>query len=115
MYFRQRVRKIRANQGLTQEQFGKMLGVSKTTIYEWERGLHYPDDKNLKKLADFMDLTPDELAYNFFDYEVWVDFGEGQTKKLYAVFSRKREAELYIEFLKERNLPRSGKLEIKEI
>lgn len=72
MYFRQRVRKIRANQGLTQEQFGKMLGVSKTTIYEWERGLHYPDDKNLKKLADFMDLTPDELAYNFFDYEVWV-------------------------------------------
>lgn len=115
MYFSQRIKKIRANQGLTQEQFGKLLGVSKTTIYEWERGLHYPDNKNLKKLADFMDLTPDELAYNSFDYEVWVDFGEGQTKKLYAVFSRKREAELYIEFLKERNLPRIGKLEIKEL
>lgn len=115
MYFRQRVRKIRANQGLTQEQFGKMLGVSKTTIYEWERGLHYPDDKNLKKLADFMDLTPTELACNYFEYEVWANYGEGQAKGLYAAFRRKREAELYIEFLKERNLPRIGKLEIKEI
>lgn len=115
MYFRQRVRKIRANQGLTQEQFGKMLGVSKTTIYEWERGLHYPDDKNLKKLADFMDLTPTELACNYFEYEVWANYGEGQAKGLYAAFRHKREAELYIEFLKDRNLPRIGKLEIKEI
>lgn len=115
MYFNQRIKKVRANQGLTQEQFGKMLGVSKATVYNWEHMMNYPDDNNLKKLADFMDLTPDELAYNFFDYEVWVDFGEGQTKKLYAVFSRKREAELYIEFLKERNLPLSGKLEIKEL
>ena len=89
MYFRQRVRKIRANQGLTQEQFGKMLGVSKTTIYE--------------------------LAYNFFDYEVWVDFGEGQTKKLLALVRSKFEAKAYIKFLKEHDLPLSGKLEIKEI
>ena len=115
MYFRQRVRKIRANQGLTQEQFGKMLGVSKTTIYEWERSLHYPDDKNLKKLADFMDLTPDELAYNFFDYEVWVDFGEGQTKKLLALVRSEFEAKAYIKFFKEHGLPLSGKLEIKEL
>ncbi|MBT0938949.1 helix-turn-helix domain-containing protein [Streptococcus lutetiensis] len=115
MYFNQRIKKVRANQGMTQEQFGKMLGVSKTTIYEWERGLHYPDDKNLKKLADFMDLTPDELAYNFFDYEVWVDFGEGQTKKLLALFRSKLEAKAYIKFLKEHDLPLSGKLEIKEI
>lgn len=77
--------------------------------------MNYPDDKNLKKLADFMDLTPDELAYNYLDYEVWADYGKGQNKKLYAVFRRKREAELYIEFLKEHNLPLSGKLEIKEL
>lgn len=62
-----------------------------------------------------MDLTPDELAFNYLDYEVWADYGKGQNKKLYAVFCRKREAELYIEFLKERNLSRSGKLEIKEL
>lgn len=110
-----RIKQFRISQGMTQEQFGKLFGVSKATVYNWEHMMNYPDDKNLKKLANFMDLTPDELAYNSFDYEVWVDFGKGQTKKLYAVFSRKREAELYIEFLKERNLPLSGKLEIKEI
>lgn len=115
MYFNQRIKKVRANQGMTQEQFGKLFGVSKATVYNWEHMMNYPDDNNLKKLADFMGLTPDELAYNFFDYEVWADFGKGQNKKLYAVFRRKREAELYIEFLKERNLPLSGKLEIKEL
>lgn len=115
MYFNQRIKKVRANQGMTQEQFGKLFGVSKATVYNWEHMMNYPDDKNLKKLADFMDLTPDELAYNFFDYEVWVDFGEGQTKKLLALFRSKVEVEAYIKFLKEHNLPRIGKLEIKEI
>lgn len=110
-----RIKQFRISQGMTQEQFGKLFGVSKATVYNWEHMMNYPDDKNLKKLADFMDLTPDELAYNFFDYEVWANYGEGQIKKLYAVFRRKREAELYIEFLKERNLPRIGKLEIKEL
>lgn len=115
MYFNQRIKKVRSNQGMTQEQFGKLFGVSKATVYNWEHRMSFPGDKNLKKLADFMDLTPDELAYNYLDYEVWADYGKGQDKKLYAVFCRKREAELYIEFLKERNLPRSGKLEIKEL
>lgn len=115
MYFNQRIKKVRANQGMTQEQFGKLFGVSKATVYNWEHMMNYPDDKNLKKLADFMDLTPDELAYNFFDYEVWVDFGEGQTKKLLALVRSKLEAKAYIKFLKEHDLPLSGKLEIKEI
>lgn len=115
MYFNQRIKKVRANQGMTQEQFGKLFGVSKATVYNWEHMMITQTTKNLEKLADFMDLTPDELAYSYFDYEVWANYGEGQNKKLYAVFSRKREAELYIEFLKERNLPRIGKLEIKEI
>jgi transcriptional regulator with XRE-family HTH domain len=115
MYFNQRIKKIRANQGMTQEQFGKLFGVSKSVVYNWEHMMNYPNANNLKKLADFMDLTPEGLAYNYFDYEVWANYGEGQTKKLYAFFRRKREAELYIEFLKERNLPRIGKLEIKEL
>lgn len=115
MYFNQRIKKVRVNQGMTQEQFGKLFGVSKATVYNWEHMMNYPDDNNLKKLADFMGLTPDELAYNFFDYEVWVDFGEGQTKKLLALFRSESEAKAYIKFLKERNLPLSGKLEIKEI
>lgn len=115
MYFYQRIKKIRLNQGMTQEQFGKLFGVSKSTVYNWEHMMNYPDANNLKKIADYMGLTPAELACNYFDYEVWANYGEGQTKKLYAVFSRKREAELYIEFLKERNLPITGKLEIKEL
>lgn len=115
MYFSQRIKKFRTNQGMTQEQFGKLFGVSKAVVNNWEHMRNYPNKNNLKKIADYMGLTPTELACNYFDYEVWANYGKGQTKKLYAVFRRKREAELYIEFLKERNLPRIGKLEIKEI
>lgn len=115
MYIGQRIKKFRTNQGLTQEEFGKTLGVSKFTIHNREHAKCFPNKTQLKKIADYMGMTPDELIYNDFDYEVWANYGEGQTKKLYAVFRRKREAELYIEFLKERNLPRIGKLEIKEI
>ena len=52
MYFNQRIKKVRANQGMTQEQFGKLFGVSKATVYNWEHMMNYPDDKNLKKLAE---------------------------------------------------------------
>lgn len=115
MYFNQRIKKIRANQGMTQEEFGKLFGVSKAVVNNWEHMRNYPNKANLKKIADYMGVTPNDLVYNDFDYEVWANYGEGQTKKLYAVFRRKREAELYIEFLKERNLPKIGKLEIKEL
>lgn len=115
MYFNQRIKKVRANQGMTQEQFGKLFGVSKATVYNWEHMMNYPDDNNLKKLADFMGLTPDELAFNYLDYEVWADYGKGQTKKLLALVRSKFEAKAYIKFLKEHDLPLSGKLEIKEL
>ena len=111
----QRIKQFRLNQGMTQEQFGELFGVSKAVVNNWEHNRNYPNKNNLKKIADYMDLTPTELACNYFEYEVWANYGEGQAKGLYAAFRRKREAELYIEFLKERNLPRIGKLEIKEL
>lgn len=44
-----RIKQFRISQGMTQEQFGKLFGVSKATVYNWEHMMNYPDDKNLKK------------------------------------------------------------------
>jgi DNA-binding XRE family transcriptional regulator len=36
----QEVRRIRSRLGLTQTDFGRLLSVSKTTVYNWETGTH---------------------------------------------------------------------------
>lgn len=47
------VKKIRLTMGLKQVEFAKALGVSKTSIINWERGYVVPDPDNIKKLIEF--------------------------------------------------------------
>ena len=47
--------------GLTQEKLAEQLGVSKSAIAKWETDGGVPDRDNLKKLADVMSVSVDEL------------------------------------------------------
>ncbi len=47
--------------GLTQEKMAEKLGVSKSAIAKWETDGGVPDRDNLKKLADVMSVSVDEL------------------------------------------------------
>ena len=47
------VKKIRLTMGLKQMEFAEALGVTKTTIVNWERGYVIPDPDNIKKLIAF--------------------------------------------------------------
>lgn len=116
MHISKRIKKFRINQGLTQEEFGQLFGVSKAVVNNWEHMRNYPNKTNLKKIADYMGTTPDDLTLNLLDYEVWLDYGEGQTKKLIGSFRYKGAARLFIEFMKERNaLEHVKSVEIKEV
>jgi DNA-binding transcriptional regulator YiaG len=42
--------RLRAYLGLSQEKFAKKLGVSVTTVGNWERGLHKPRSQSLRDL-----------------------------------------------------------------
>ena len=50
MTFGQHVRKIRRNNGLSQTELGKMLGVSQITICGWENYGKVPDVMILAKI-----------------------------------------------------------------
>ena len=115
MNFGKRIKHFRINQGLTQEQFGELFGVSKAVVNNWEHNRNRPNKNNLKKIADYMGTTPDALVINAFDCEVWINFGEGELPKLLGAFRHRHIAELFIEFLKEHNQPKIGKLELKEL
>lgn len=112
----QRIKQLRLNQGMTQEQFGKLFGAGKGLVSRWENGLSIPSPKRMKIIANYMGTTPDDLVFNTFDCEVWINFGEGQLPKLLGAFKNRHEAELFVEFLKEGNYHKHAKyFEIKEI
>ena len=55
------IRSLRIAHGITQEQFGYELGVSAQAVSRWETGATYPDITMLPMIADFFDVTLDEL------------------------------------------------------
>lgn len=55
------IRNLRTAKGITQEQFGYEMGVSAQAVSRWENGATYPDITTLPMIADFFDVTLDEL------------------------------------------------------
>lgn len=60
------IRRLRKQRGLTQEQLGKMVDVSRSTITQWERGWTTPRMGNVQLLAGALgvstaDIIADEL------------------------------------------------------
>ena len=46
---------------LTQEELASKVGVSKMTIYSWERGESGPRPAHIRKLAEVLKRTPTEV------------------------------------------------------
>lgn len=62
MKFNEKLLSIRKSKGLSQEELGMELQVSRQTISKWEAGLSYPDFQKLVMLSDYFDMTLDELV-----------------------------------------------------
>ena len=50
----EKIREYRNNNALTQEDFGKILGVSAQAVSKWERALCYPDITFLPDIAELL-------------------------------------------------------------
>lgn len=53
----------RVNAGYTQEEAGKLIGVSKDVISNWERGISYPDVIELRRIEDVYHVTYNNLIF----------------------------------------------------
>ena len=62
MKFNEKLMSIRKAKGLSQEELGMELQVSRQTISKWESGQSYPDFQRLVMLSDYFDMTLDELV-----------------------------------------------------
>ena len=64
------LKKLREDRGLTQEQLGEIINVSRSLISKWENGNKMPAVECLQALSKFYDITIDEII-----------FGERKTKE----------------------------------
>lgn len=62
MNFNEKLIKLRKERGLSQEELGAALGVSRQTISKWELAQSYPDFQKLVLLSDYFKISLDTLV-----------------------------------------------------
>lgn len=60
--FRERIKELRAERGLSLMDVQKRTGISNQNICRWENGQAVPSIESCIKLAEFYDVTLDQLT-----------------------------------------------------
>ena len=58
----ERIRQLRIERGLTQDELADKLNVVRTTVAGWEKGKRTPDIFMLCKIADTFEMSLDDLV-----------------------------------------------------
>ncbi|MBR3226558.1 MAG: helix-turn-helix transcriptional regulator [Atopobiaceae bacterium] len=61
MEFCEKLKELRKERALTQEQLAEALYVSRTAVSKWESGRGYPSIDSLREISRFFSVTVDEL------------------------------------------------------
>lgn len=81
--------------GLSHEQLGYELGVSRQTVSKWELGQSYPDFQRLVLLSDYYEISLDELVRGVDVGDVRaLNESEKQISSIYSDVERGKEAAL---------------------
>ena len=67
--FGQRIRALRTEKGLTQQQLADKLFITRTTVSNWEAGTRMPDIVMVSRLGKILGVKPYELIDNAPDTE----------------------------------------------
>lgn len=59
--FGKRLREVRKNKGLKQQEIAELLGVKRNTYSDWENGKTEPSFESLVKLVDLFEVSLDWL------------------------------------------------------
>ena len=56
-----RLRQVRINRGLRQEDIGAIVHTGKSTVSQWENNIHVPDIQTIIKIARHLNVSSDYL------------------------------------------------------
>ena len=97
--FGERLKYLRINDGLTQEELGKKLGVTKMVVSNWELNKGTPNYDMLKKIADIFGVSIDYLLDYDKDFDInnSIDFKNRTIKKVIEMLKDKNISEKELE------------------
>lgn len=133
MLLKEKLRKLRKERNLTQEQLAEKLNVSRQAITKWETSEAIPDIENLRQISKFFDISIDELlreetaleiketnSYHYIkeieiEHSKHYDINICKIRELY--FKSNNEEKVKIELLSEtrENLKESLKIDIDDL
>ena len=87
---------LRKSKGLSQEELGAQLKVSRQTISKWESAQSYPDFQRLVLLSDYFGLTLDELVKDVDVQEVREK--NASSEKIDAIYQDVRTAKRFVKW-----------------
>ncbi|QDK71466.1 helix-turn-helix domain-containing protein [Lactococcus protaetiae] len=58
----ERIKNIRLSRGMTLEKFGALFGAAKGNASKWEKGESLPNPERIKAIAEFANITIEELT-----------------------------------------------------
>ncbi len=61
MHIGVKIKNLRKNRSITQEQLAQYLNISTQTVSEWEKGKAVPDKSLVPQLISFFELSEEEL------------------------------------------------------
>ena len=62
MEFKEKLKQLRIQKGLTQAQLADKLFVSRSTVAKWENGLGLPNPESMATLEKLFEISAEELA-----------------------------------------------------
>lgn len=61
MEFSEKLRELRQEKGISQTRLASDIHISRSAVAKWENGLGLPNDESLRMLAEYFEITVDEL------------------------------------------------------
>ena len=92
--FGERLKLLRVKKGLTLEDVAKKIGVSKTTVSQWERGKTIPRDERLLPLSLLFDVSPSQLFESKQEQEKVIYLDEAYTLINSVEFSNMNKSDI---------------------
>lgn len=81
------IKELRKQNNITMKRLGEIVGVSESCISQYENGKRQPDNDMLKRLADFFNVSVDQLLGR----KETVSLDEQLSKEEFALFGEVRD------------------------
>ncbi len=65
--FKENLRELRLEKGITQKKLGEILGVDQRTVSAWEKGICEPNYSMLLRICDYFDESANSLLFGDLD------------------------------------------------